>query len=292
MKEYLNENTLYNTLAMYLAETNSLILVVEGPDDHLMLKEHASSDLVLMAGTGGRGQALRAAELSVKRGLKNVRFLVDRDYDDFRDVETIELENVFVSDGHDCFIDVLANDPGLLNRVIDVETASARRRPGASSTIPSPSEIQSEAIALASHLVAVRVLDARRSLGLNFRKFSFGELKIRNTNVQIVTKMVLVRSGYDESNSTQIISEAADVHLEVCGLPVLPVGDHDLFSALARVLKHFKVSVSSDALQRGVILAVSCTALSHTGWFRQVQDWCAHNGRVGFDCMSGNALAA
>lgn len=292
MKEYLNENTLYNTLAMYLAEGNSLLLVVEGPDDHLMLKEHCSPDMMMIPGTGGKGQLLRTAELSAKRDLKGVRFLVDRDYDDFSELESIDLDNVFVSEGHDCFMDVLASDPALLNRVIDVETASARRRPEAGNTIPSPSEIQAEAIALASHLAALRIVDARRGLGLNFRKFSFGGLKIKEFDVGIITDMVLVRSGYSGLDSIEIIEEAVQAHFEVWDLPQVPIGDHDLFSALSRVLRKFEVSVAADALHKGVILAVSCTALSGTGWFQKIQEWCAHNDRVGFTCMSSTALAA
>ncbi|NVC25055.1 hypothetical protein E7Z53_16650 [Kocuria salina] len=292
MKEFLNENTLYNTLAMYLAEGNSLLLVVEGPDDHLMLKEHCSSDLVLIAGIGGKGQVLRAAELCIKRDLRGVRFLVDRDYDDFTGLKRINLNNVFMSEGHDCFIDVLTSDPALLNRVIDVESSSARRRPGITSALPNPSEIQAEAVALASHLVAVRVMDARRGLGLDFKKFSFGGLKVSEFDIKVIAEKVLVRSSYGGADSVEIIDEVVRTHLEMRELPHLPVGDHDLFSALSRILKQFNVSVSSNALHRGVILAVSCSALKGTIWFKQIQEWCARNDRVGFTCVSSTAFAA
>lgn len=292
MKEYLNENTLYNTLAMYLAEGNGLLLVVEGPYDHLMLKEHCSPDMMMIPGTGGKGQLLRTAELSAKRDLKGVRFLVDRDYDDFNELESIDLDNVFISEGHDCFIDVLTSDPALLNRVIDVETASARRRPELGDAVPNPSEIQTEAIALASHLAALRIVDARRNLNLNFKKFSFGALKIEEFDVEIITEMVLVRSGYIGLDSIEIIKEAVQAYLEVWNLPRVLIGDHDLFSALSRILKKFEVRVAADTLHKGVILAVSCTALRGTGWFQKIQEWCAHNDRVGFACTSSTTLAA
>ena len=292
MQEYLNENTLYATLAMYLSESDSLLLVVEGPDDHLMLKNHCSPELRLIAGTGGRGQVLRTAELALKRNLRRVRFLVDRDYDHFTETACINLENVFVSEEHDCFLDVSTSEPALLTRVIEVHTASARRRPGMGGSIPDPEQIRADSIALAAHLVAVRVVDARRNLSLDFKKFSFGGLNVSQFDVSAIAEIILTRSEYSGDDAEEIIKEAIQTHAEVTALPQVPVGDHDLFSAVARILKRFKVAVSDDVLQRGFILAVSCSALSRTRWFRSIQDWCASESRVGFTCQSDTALAA
>ena len=172
MKEFLNEDTLFNTIAMCLADCDSLILVVEGPDDLLLVRPHCTHEVMVIPSTGGRQQALQSARLAARRGLRGVRFLIDRDYEDFRDPSEQIPGNVVISTSHDCFIDLLASNPGLLQRIIEVETDSARRRPNVTG-IPGSQELRDAAILLASYLAAVRIVDAKRNLGLNFQKFSF-----------------------------------------------------------------------------------------------------------------------
>lgn len=47
MQEHLNENTLFNTVAMLLKDVYDRVLVVEGPDDHLLLKRHVPASLTI-----------------------------------------------------------------------------------------------------------------------------------------------------------------------------------------------------------------------------------------------------
>lgn len=285
MKEYLNENTLFATIAMYIKESNSLLLVVEGDDDHLALKEHCSTDLNLMAGLGGREQVLRAATLANDRNIKGVRFLVDRDYDSFTGSTATELDNVWVSTRHDIFMDLVTNDPAILRRVIEVHTAPARRRPDDPRlAVPEPCVIEAEALSLAALLAAVRIVNAQRGLNLDFKRFSFFNLKVGQFDVEIIADMLIVRSGYDAGGFADVISQSSTVHAEIVQNPELPVGDHDLFAALARVLKKFDVSISDQVLQRSFIVGISCAALVAADWFARVQAWCAMNSRAGFSC--------
>ncbi|MBB5748037.1 DUF4435 domain-containing protein [Micrococcus sp. TA1] len=282
MREYLNENTLFNTVAMTLGVSSQLLLIVEGPDDHLLLKRFTTSHLRLLAATGGREQVLGAARLAQSRGLKRSGYLVDRDYDDFTGETSTQLDNVFVSDHHDCFVDLLAVDPKLLKWVIDVHTASARRRGGNARPVPDVEVIEAEAFTLASFLSAVRIVDAMRSLNLDFKRFSFGGLKVNEFDVSKIAHIVLSRSRYSAEDYELIVSEATRMHAHISGLPHLPVGDHDLFEALAKVLSRYGVKVSDDNLQRGYILAATYNTVSGTGWFREIQMWCGEFGKRGF----------
>nr|WDS96157.1 hypothetical protein mcr_00197 [Micrococcus sp.] len=290
MREFLNENTLFATVAMYIKESNSLLLVVEGDDDHLALGEHCSPDLRLMAGTGGREQVLRTAAIARKRKLKGVRFLVDRDYDSFTEPTTTELDNVWVSTRHDIFMDLIENDPTILHRVIEVHTARARRRQAEPrSPLPEPKVIEGEALSLAALLAAVRIVNAQSNLNLDFTRFSFFNLKRSEYDVGLIADAIMIRSGYT-GESADVVRAAIRVHAEIANRNSLPVGDHDLFAALSRVLKQFDVSVSDDILQKAFIVGISCRALTAAVWFTQVQEWCAINNRTGFDCE--NRLAA
>ena len=80
---------------------------------------------------------------------------------------------------HDLFIDMVESDESLLINLIKIHTAPARRRPKGKRVIPSESEIRAEAIALAAHLAAVRVVATKRGISLKFDRFPFGELKVK-----------------------------------------------------------------------------------------------------------------
>ena len=291
MKEYLNENTLTNTVAMFLAESDELVLVVEGPHDHLLLKEFCTEELQLMHATGGRPQVLFAAKIAYERGLSRARFLVDQDYDLYSGSTEAQLNNVLVSDHHDCFLDLIHADPSLLQRVIDVHCDSTRRRENLEASIPAPEAIQNEAFALASTVAATRVVDAKRSLYLDFKRFKFGSLSVADFDVVKIAEMILTRSQYEGVDRQEIVLDVASVYADIGQMKHKPVGDHDLFAAVARVMKRYGVHVSDENLRRGYILKVTGLALSATGWYQKIQTWCESFGKTGFN-FSPQALAA
>lgn len=292
MQEHLNANTLFATVAMYLGENKDLVLVVEGDDDHLTLKDHCGPDLRLIPGTGGKTQVLRTAELAIERGLDRARFLVDKDYDSFAEEPEGKLENVFYSKHHDCFMDLVVYDNSLVAKLIDVHTASARRRPGASHPIPNVENFYQEATDLASHLAAVRIVDRRMRLELDFKKFSFGGLKVRDFGARAVAEIMLSRSHNIKNELSEILDAVEATRQEIAQLEHPPFGDHDFFSALARVLRRHKIAVSDQELHRGFVLVVRCASIAETPWFREIQDWCASSDKSGFDCKSEVRLVA
>lgn len=288
MKEYLNQNTLFITVKMYVQESSQLLLVVEGDDDHLVLKEHCTANLRLIAGVGGRENVLRAAALARAQEVRRVRFLIDRDYDDYKCLPDAYGDNVYVSKGHDIFMDLYANDSHLFRRVIDVHTARTVRRPKhgkiAAAPVPDSTIIAEKSLALATHLAAVRIVDARRNLNLDFKRFSFGALTVGDFNIRAIAREMIVRRGYEFDDPERIIDECVAVREEIDGKQAASVGDHDLFSALARVLRQFRISVSDETLQDSFIMGISCSSIRSDGWFMDVQSWCAEHSRTGFDC--------
>lgn len=283
----INEHTLFATIAMYLSENDGLVLVVEGDDDCLALEEHCSPDLRLIAGIGGKPQILKTASLAQQRGVGRARFLIDKDYDSYDEDFSDNFRNVIASRTHDLFIDMVESDESLLINLIKIHTAPARRRPKGKRVIPSESEIRAEAIALAAHLAAVRVVATKRGISLKFDRFPFGELKVKDFNSRIIAKKVIDRSSYAGDDTDIILDEVEQVRAEFDSFPQPPIGDHDLFRALARLLKCFNISVSYRELQRNFIFAVTCTcrALTGTKWFQEIQEWCTGVGKTGFTCQ-------
>lgn len=287
MKEFLNKNTLFNTAAMLVAGGDKLALVLEGDDDHLLLKEFRSVDLFLIPATGGKSQVLAAAEyakhVEMKHGSR-IRFLVDRDYDNFHGHLSSRHDNILTSDCHDIFMDILNAEPKVIRRVIEVNVSSVSRRNHGAPSLPKPEDIAKEALTLASRLSAVRVVDARRSLRLHFVRFSFGGLEGIDVSTGDVARLVLDGSNYGGGDEYVICKEADKIHLELMGRALEIVGDHDFFGALARVLREYKVQVRAENLHKGVILNVSCSALVKNEWYRIIQQWAADHGLRGFIC--------
>lgn len=293
MQEYLNENTLFATVAMTLSEISGLALVVEGAHDHLTLDEHCSSDLHLIAGVGGKMNILRAAALASERSLGRARFLVDRDFDSFENESILYGENVHVSDSHDLFTDAILNDTNLVPKIVKVHTNALDGR--LTCTAKNPAMVETlirKAKSLASDLASVHVVDKRRGLSLDFKRFSFWGLDEDEFNEIAIGKIVLERSKYSEGDVDEILQDFQATRSEIEMLPRPCFGDHDFLNALSRVLKLHNVSIKSVNLHKGLILAITCRSFNSTSWFREIQEWCALKGKQGFNCDIGEAIAA
>ena len=273
MLEFLNENTTFAEILL-LRKVDSLVLVVEGPDDRLALKRHVSKELILVAGVGGKPNVLKTAQIAYQEGLSDVRFLLDRDYDEYAADNTVSIGNVIYSTKHDMFTDIAARNPSLLLDIIDVKMDSVRRKGG--SSIPTNDDILSSALNLAD-LAAVRIVDARRKLCLSFRKFRFGGLDTREFDVRTIAQKVFERSEFSLNLDSEVVSaimnDVESMRIEIEDYEYPPIGDHDLFEALARILKLYKVYESDSQLREAFILTITCKSLMATEWFRKLNDW-------------------
>lgn len=274
MLEFLNENTTFAEILL-LRKVDSLVLVVEGPDDRLALKRHVSKELILVAGVGGKPNVLKTAQIAYQEGLSDVRFLLDRDYDEYAADNTVSIGNVIYSTTHDMFTDIAASNPSLLLDIIDVKMDSVRRKGG--SSIPTNDDILSSALNLATDLAAVRIVDARRKLCLSFRKFRFGGLDTREFDVRTIAQKVFERSEFSLNLDSEVVSaimnDVESMRIEIEDYEYPPIGDHDLFEALARILKLYKVYESDSQLREAFILTITCKSLMATEWFRKLNDW-------------------
>lgn len=285
MLKYLDENDFFSTIMMSRG-LGKLVLVVEGHDDRLVLEPHVSEKLILLAGAGGKQNVLKAAKFAHDKGFSNVRFLVDRDYDDYAVDPVLSLENVIYTSTHDMFIDIATGNPSLLLRIIEVKTDSARRSNGGSS-VPSSNDILVSAFSLATSLAAVRIVNERRKLSLNFKDFPFGKIEPGETNVQIIAEIVISRSNPKDRNIEDkvILSESETIRGEIDEKRAL-VGDHDFFDALAGVLRSFGIKEKGKKLQESFIIKIDCQSLVNLEWFRKLTEWGNSFGIMIFDCKN------
>jgi hypothetical protein len=271
VRENLNFNTLFNTVAMVRSEIQKLILIVEGDDDFHLLDHHASDDAVLMPGQGGKPHVLTAAALVEHHSIGRVCFLVDRDFDTYTLTSDPYPANVISSSRHDFFMDIV----DAAAYVVDVVVSIHARRMGRRGGVIDAASMRVEALALASKIAPFRIVNDKLGLGLNFRDFPFGNFSTINPTSLDISKLIVGRSN-TEWTSEQLSSLVDDECPSIIGEPIDLVGDHDFFRALSRVLyEHGMRRITADDLFNSFLsnLSSNCDALRATNWHRAVEDW-------------------
>lgn len=279
MRGAITPTTIFGTVIMARQGSQALILVVEGDDDHFMVKDHINDSEVILIGGNGKTKVLEAAVKAERRGVRGVRFLIDADYDRFTQPTLRYPSNVISSVGHDAMIDVvLANRP-VLDRVIASYGRSVGRRGG---TLDAPA-VRAAAINLAATVAPLRIVNERMGHNLKLKDFPFGRLASTSPTHADLSTLVVERSDTtltDAQLETDVTAERSHTGADIAVL----VGDHDLFRALARVLSDHGVNIRSDFLWSGFMSAVDCRELGLVAWYRELVDWGAANARTTFNC--------
>lgn len=284
MKEALNANTFFNTVAMVRGEVDSLILVVEGEDDYFVVKKHKSDDVYLMLSTGGRPALLEAAEQAERASLKGLKFLADGDFDWWLYPARIYPSNVVISNSHDLFMDLMTIGVEELEWAIETNFRRASRR---LPTSVSPADLRMAALSLAAKISPVRVVNERKDMGLNLKDFPFGKFKTLDPTREEIAELVKSRSD-TPLDAQQLAAEIAGETSLTDEEPARIVGDHDFFGSLSKVMhKYGAKGVGSDALCSSFISALNCRVIMRTSWFSSLTDWASSHGRLAFRCPCG-----
>lgn len=284
MREYLNENSLANTIAMFRQVSNQLILIVEGSYDKRALKRHVTEDIKIYPAEG-KQKATRAAELVARRNVPGTLFLIDRDYDDYSGQRVTYPENVVPSDGHDSFTDLILADIDNLIDVIEVYLDESEYKKSNAKNESTATEILDKALDLARAVSAVRIVNSRYNMGLNLKQFKFGTLGKR-THLDALE--VLERLLPDHCPDTeQLVIEVSDEHAALRSASIPLIGDHDLFEAIAHVLSSYGKGAKQINLHRTFLFAITCKNLKRPSWFRTIQNWASRYHMQGFGCTTG-----
>ena len=280
MRSALNANTVYATVVLARQASHHLIVVVEGEDDHFIVKDHVNSrDIMLISGSGGKRNVLDAAAIADAQGVRGVKFLVDADYDRFTDPALRYPPNVISSKYHDAIVDIVMSGTVLLDRVIDSHSRAGRRNGAAFRT-----EIaRQRALGLASTLAPLRIVNERKRYGLRLQAFPFSNLPTLPPSESDLASIAVGRSACTVTQAALEVDLAKEishvgVHIEFL------VGDHDLFKALSRVLKDVGVIAGADALWSSFLAGILCAHLGATDWYAELSTWAEANGRSMFAC--------
>jgi hypothetical protein len=285
MKSYETQHTFHNFIAMLSKYySQSLIVVMEGHDDLFLLKEWVSSSVIVQHGEGGKGQILRVAERFVAEGNDRVRFVVDRDYDDYVEPPVVYSDNVVVSRYHDCFTDVLSVNQRLLARVVDYHLDSYRRsvderaRPASEVCVDS---LVDRAFELALMMAACRIVDLQSALSLNFKAFKFRKHANEMLDASYIMRCLLRNAVCSDLDMDDLCARAEKVvgELQVLDFPL--VGDHDLFAAVNYLVSRHGRSLSDKVIRSSLLTSISVSVLRELIWCNVLEGW-ASSYRIGF----------
>lgn len=278
LREYLNENTLFSSVALLAKAESRPILVVEGPDDSFLVKQHCEENLVVLMATGGVSQLIGAATRAIGDNLPNVRFLADRDYTDFRPDARRTLTNVFLSETHDVFTDLHFAEPSILLRVIALKCDSAARRPDGSENTDPPAHLLEKTLLASRCLAAGRIVSEQQDLRIPFERFSFSNLDPGPITLTRVLATLRDSCGMSDSLGESFDQAAAGALSRYCSGPLPPVGDHDLFSALTYVLRISGIQIRTRDARHLFVMGVTFSTFAQTSFFRAVEKWCRSLG--------------
>lgn len=280
MRGALTGDTLFATVKLARQASEKLILVVEGDDDHFVLKQHLNErDVLVICATGGKPNVLRASRLASDQHVQGVRFFIDADYDRHLRPAPEYPSTVVTSTGHDAFADMAVEGTSLLDRVIDSHSRAGRRNGAEFET----SEVREQAFKLAAAIAPLRIANDNHDYGLNLRAFPFGKIPTLPATDEMFAALAIQRSG------TPLTAEAlvADIQDEAARLSVsegLLIGDHDLFGALSRVLREHGVIAGAESMSASFIAGLLCAHLGVTDWYQELDEWGHVNSRSTFSC--------
>lgn len=278
--------SLYSTSMMLDGMLRGQALMVEGPDDVLVIEGHKREVLRVLVGGGGKQEVIRAARAAESTGVRDVAFLVDRDFDDYLPSGERPPSTLLSSDTHDLFTDLIEADPSPLVHVIRVQASSWSRHPGKKAQVVDAESAIRIAKWLAVQLAAIRIAVARLSIGASFKGVSFQGAPIEASALGHLVDRVAERNASMSLNVEALESAAEGVLEEFADAGSEAYGDHDFFSALNYAIGMQGPKVSASSLQKAFISAVRCEAMASTGWHKQIELRCQQLGSAGFDCGS------
>lgn len=268
MLEYLNSDTLFNTIAMLRPERESVILVTEGCDDSYAINRHVDDSVTVLSGLGGKNDLVEASLRIDHESIRLTYFLVDSDYDRFTNTKPNYGRQVISSDGHDFVMDLVLVDRSVIFRVIE---SHARGRMSVIASLKDTSELVTNSIELASFVGLLRLISADHGLQLNLRDFPFGRLKSLPASASEIVELALDRSRPIEWAADRLTELLENATREYRSNTLELVGDHDFFSAVARVMKDADYGkVSASVLASSFLAATHCSSLARTHWFREL----------------------
>lgn len=273
--------TEYSTLLL-LSQTGPVIMV-EGADDILILEHITAPKVKIVASSGGKSRVLNVARMAEDQGLDRAHFLIDSDYDSYKQKIVDYPSNVTSSEHHDCFIDLIADDLFPLQTTIHSKLLRAKKRPNPSFATNGYStniQVLAEAIRIASALAAVRIVSTHFSLRLNIQTYNIFKLKPETITAHHAYKHLCPSNTLPPQIERQHFQVIEDTLNDFKSSTFPRIGDHDLLRAIIRLLNINLIQANEEELRCATLSQISPAKFRKVRWFQDLLKWCEG---LGFD---------
>ena len=273
--------TEYSTLLL-LSQTGPVIMV-EGADDRLIFEHITAPKVKIVASSGGKSRVLNVARMAEDQGLDRAHFLIDSDYDSYKQKIVDYPSNVISSEHHDCFIDLIADDLFPLQTTIHSKLLRAKKRPNhsfATNDYSTDIQVLAEAIRIASALAAVRIVSTHFSLKLNLQTYNIFELSPKTITAHHAYKHLCPNNTLPPQTERQHFQVIEDTLNDFKSSTFPRIGDHDLLKAIIRLLNINLIQANEEELRCATLSQISPAKFRKVRWFQDLLKWCEG---LGFD---------
>lgn len=255
-------------IRLHRQSSENSILVTEGPSDQRLCERVFHSYRIDYFPVGSRNSVLEVAFEHSSLDIKNICYLVDRDFDE--EVESAERVNPTV---------VPYDNGDLEAMLIESKTLDALLKEYASETklanYGGPEAVRTHLISQVSIVASLRAANAAYSWGISFDDVDISDrYKEGVIKSQPLIDALLTASPESAATKANLVESAANP------APICPTTQRTLFrgrdaiallpSMLKKAIATRKDKLGADALESTLRLAASPELLSDTSWFQRV----------------------
>lgn len=223
------------------------LIVPEGEEDIPLIEKAFGDSVDIRLLDGGKDKCIELAELLEKEGTTRSRVLVDRDFGAVDNRGAPGNALLVQTHAHDTLMDVLLAAPRVLKKVVErVNQVPYREMTPVDRALATKSTLQATESA-AFNVTSVRILNARRDIGLSFDQFPFGvyltgvKVDLPQAVHWVLTKTaqtswlrinVALGSVQVRGDQIDVVGEATEIRNALGGQEWELIGDHDLLATL------------------------------------------------------------
>ena len=230
MKEHITESSCIAALRMLLDRDNAAVLVVEGQEDKKFIESRLEHGLEIMC-AGGRNAVLDAARALKGDGVfRNVRYLIDSDFDRFHNEWYNHLDkngpyplDVLSTGEHDLWMECIEADSQLLERAMS----------GYVQNIGDARSLVSKALGFARRISGLKLAADLLGYKLEYKSCNNTDLTKGSWDYDLLVDFFLKQNKGGEVDRSRWIEVAEQIVDRLGSLYTNPTGDHLLFLLLA-----------------------------------------------------------
>ena len=276
------------------------LIFPEGEEDVSLIEKAFGDSVDIRLLDGGKQKCVELAELLDQDGFTRSRVLVDRDFGAVDGSISTVSKLIIETRAHDTLMDVLLVAPRILSSIVQRVNRDRYRGMSYNDKKLFTQNLLQATMSVAFYLSSIRILNARKDIGLKFDNFPFpvylgqDEAGLDGAVYWVLTK-TKSRAGLaiDIESTTvrtmeeciDVLAEASEIHQELSGREWELIGDHDLLAILDFYLDD---NWGQRKLRTLFEAEIHADEISDSAWGREIANFVGSVSRSSSDCDATN----